>query len=87
MNKVRSDALPDAELDFEFRDEGCDFHPKCLECPLPKCRYDVQGGLRALTNIVRDKEIKELKMRGLSSLEIARRLGISRRTVFRSLVA
>ncbi len=23
-----------------YRDEGCEFAPKCLDCPFPSCRFD-----------------------------------------------
>ena len=26
----------------EFKDTGCSFYPRCLQCPLPQCRYDLE---------------------------------------------
>jgi hypothetical protein len=28
------------------RDEGCELHPACLTCPLPKCKHDMTPGER-----------------------------------------
>lgn len=80
---VRSDSLPEFKL---YIDDGCEVAPKCLECPLPKCRYDVQGGAKTMLNDVRDAEIARLRLdAGLSIDEIAQRFGVTRRTVYRVL--
>ena len=80
---ARSDALPEH---LEYRDRGCDLFPSCLRCPLPRCRYDEPGGVRAMLNRVRDREIRRLRRdHAMPVDEIARRFRISRRTVFRAL--
>ncbi len=72
----------------EYRDDGCDIFPSCLSCPLPRCRYDVPGGLRTLINRERDQQIRSLRDdAGLTVDEIAERFQLSRRTVFRALSA
>ncbi len=80
IRKLRIDALPE---NYSYRDDGCDIHPACLTCPLPQCRYDNPRGARGMFNEVRDVEIVRLRRKGLAINEIARRYGISRRTVFR----
>lgn len=80
--KVREDALPE---NLHYRDDGCDIHPRCLTCPLPRCRYEEPGGLRSLLNQDRDSRIRTLRRQGLSVEELARRFQVSRRTVFRVL--
>jgi len=81
--QVRSDALPEH---LDYRDDGCDLFPSCLSCPLPRCRYDVPGGVRALLNRERDHQIRILREdAGLSVDEIADRFQVSRRTIFRAL--
>lgn len=81
--QVRSDALPEH---LDYRDDGCDLFPSCLSCPLPRCRYDVPGGVRALLNRERDHQMRVLKEdTGLTVDEIAERFQVSRRTVFRAL--
>jgi hypothetical protein len=83
QRRVRQDALPEFT---RYRDEGCDLYASCLTCPLPRCRYDAPGGVRAIFNVWRDREILGLRRRqGLSVDMLARRYGVSRRTVFRIL--
>ncbi len=80
--RVRSDALPEHT---RYRDDGCDIHPHCLTCPLPRCRYDEPGGLRGLLNSYRDRQIVEMRLSGAPVEELAERFGVSRRTIFRIL--
>jgi hypothetical protein len=83
QRRVRQDALPEFT---RYHDEGCDLYASCLTCPLPRCRYDAPGGARAIFNLTRDREILGLRRRqGLSVDMLARRYGVSRRTVFRIL--
>lgn len=80
LPRVRSDRLAD---EVNFRDTGCDVAPACLRCPLARCRYDVPGGVRTFRIQQRTREVERLRADGLSVREIAERLGVSRRTVFR----
>ena len=80
--KVRADALPEYT---RYRDDGCDIHPQCLTCPLPRCRYEEPGGLRAILNAYRDQQIVQLRLKGMGVDDLAGRFGVSRRTVFRIL--
>lgn len=82
LRRVRSDALPEQ---VDYRDDGCDIHPHCLTCPLPRCRYDEPGGLRAMLNAYRDQQIVALRSDGAPVDQIAERYSLSRRTVFRIL--
>jgi hypothetical protein len=83
QSRVRQDALPEFT---HYRDEGCDLYPSCLTCPLPRCRYDKPGGARAIFNLRRDREIRHLRRRQKLPVDtLARRYGVSRRTVFRIL--
>ena len=84
LRRVRRDALPE---EIVYRDDGCDMHPRCLTCPLPRCRYDEPGGLRAMLNAYRDEQIAAQRREGAPVDEIAERYGLSRRTVFRILSA
>ena len=80
--RVRSDSLPEHT---RYRDDGCEVNPSCLTCPLPRCRYDEPGGLRALVNSYRDGKMLELRLEGVPVEDIAERFSVSRRTVFRIL--
>lgn len=82
LRRVRSDALPE---EIDYRDGGCDIHPRCLSCPLPRCRYDEPGGVRAMLNAYRDRQIVALRREGAPVDLIAERYSLSRRTVFRVL--
>lgn len=64
-----------------YEDTGCEFSPRCVECPLPACRYDMppkQAGMywRAL-------QLLPLMGQGRTMEELAADIGVSRRTVFR----
>ncbi len=82
LRRVRRDALPE---EIRYRDDGCDIHPQCLTCPLPRCRYDEPGGLRGMLNASRDQQIVALRGDGAPVDQIAERYRLSRRTVFRIL--
>ena len=79
---VRFDAYPEV---FRYEDHGCEVAPKCLECPLPVCRYTLKGGLRAVHNMVRDARIRERHAAHTTASAIAVEEGISLRTVYRVL--
>jgi transposase-like protein len=79
---ARRDALPE---NTQYADTGCDVHPSCLTCPLVRCRYDEPGGVRRVLSDGRDRSIVALQRTGVGVDEIARRYGVSRRTVFRAL--
>lgn len=40
QNKPKPQQHNDA---YNWRDRGCDYHPKCLECPEPKCIEELTG--------------------------------------------
>ncbi len=78
-----ADVLPEQ---FEYRDEGCEESPSCLQCPLPRCKHDDPGWLRRERLKERNREVlKALHQEGLSVHEVALRFRLSRRTIFRIL--
>ena len=80
---ARSDALPEY---VSYADTGCDLYPSCLSCPLPQCRYEVNGGATAMLRIGRDASILAAARRsGTTVDDLARTFGLSRRTSFRVL--
>ena len=73
-------------LEFLYQDNGCELAPKCLECPLPVCKYDgYRNAQKKLLREIRDRRIREMKLGGAAVAEIAESLGVSLRTVFRGL--
>jgi hypothetical protein len=78
-------ALPEeGPEEDEYRDQGCDLFPSCLNCPLRRCRYDEKGG-RTVTNEPRDEKLLRLKAEGKNVNQLAGLFGISKRTVHRIL--
>ncbi len=69
----------------QYRDEGCDLHPTCLNCPFPSCRYDDLRGNGSGPRAFRDAEVLRLRGQGLAIPAIARRFDVSTRTVHRIL--
>src|SRR4030065_736472 len=82
LRRVRRAALPE---ETQSRDDGCSIHSQSLPCPLPLCRYDEPGGVRAMLNSYRDRQILALRADGAAVEQIAERYSLSRRTVFRIL--
>jgi hypothetical protein len=76
----RHDSLPEFT---RYKDDGCEVSESCFDCPLPRCRYEEPGGLRAVLNETRDRQILLLRSKGLGVDDLAGRFGVSRRTVFR----
>lgn len=80
---ARSDALPEH---VAYRDNGCDLYASCLRCPLPQCRYEVNGGATTMLRLGRDESILAAAKRdGTTVDELAAMFGLSRRTIFRVL--
>jgi hypothetical protein len=85
LRKPRIDALPE---NTDYTDRGCDLYPSCLNCPLPRCRYEDPGGAAAMLRTGRDASILRLAEEGGVTVdELARMFGLSRRTIFRVLRA
>ncbi|HSP56633.1 MAG TPA: helix-turn-helix domain-containing protein [Dehalococcoidia bacterium] len=82
LRRRSRDPLPE---NTRYKDDGCSVSPSCFACPLPRCRYEEPGGLRAVLNQMRDSEILALKRAGVPVEDLALRFQVSRRTVFRVL--
>lgn len=67
---------------YEYQDEGCDLFPSCLNCPLPRCRYDEPGG-RQKGRGLRNLELIRLHTEGKGIKELSDRFGVSKRTIHR----
>jgi len=79
----RCDALPEYS---DYADTGCDLYTACLSCPLPRCRYDANGGASAILREGRDQVIQRAAAHhGVTVDDLARMFGLSRRTIFRVL--
>jgi len=80
--RVRSDALPEH---LAYRDAGCELAPRCLRCPLERCRYDEPGGARRMLQRSRDEALRQRREEGVAINALAAEFGVSRRSVFRML--
>lgn len=80
----RKDSLPEFT---RYRDTGCNWHPKCLECPFVRCKYeeDTAGDAKRMFNSSRDSEILTLHSQDVHVSELAHMFGLSRRSIFRIL--
>ncbi len=77
------DSLPEF---YPYRDDGCEVSPSCLNCPLPKCKYDDPGWYQRERRRQREQQVLQIMAReSLTVPEVARRFGVSQRTVFRIL--
>lgn len=64
-----------------YPDQGCEYAPRCVDCPLPACRYDLMpGSARMQGQMV---ALIRLLERGVSIADAATRLGISHRGAYR----
>lgn len=89
MRLPRTDAFPDG---LNWVDTGCEVSPRCLECPLPSCKYETPSSMRG--NEVKTRkaharfaQVREALDRGERAQEIAARMGISIRTIRRASAA
>ena len=77
------DLLPE---NTNYRDEGCELSPTCLDCPLPDCIYDSPHGKQLLLKHRRNGEIAAMYRRsGVTRKELARTFRLSVRSVQRIL--
>lgn len=61
--------------------DGCDAWDTCLECPLPRCKYDDPGEYRSLLRRERDRRIALHSHQGVGVIELTRMFGVSARTI------
>lgn len=68
-----------------YRDEGCDHAAACLECPFPRCLYDIPRGRQRWVARSRKGGMARLRREGWKIKEMAVLYGVSERTVQRTL--
>ncbi len=80
-------SMPDDASEFyHYEDTGCEASDSCLDCPLPRCRYDDPAWYQRNRRLARDFRIlRTMQQEALSIEETAVRFGITSRTVFRIL--
>lgn len=79
-------APEDASEFYHYVDTGCEASDSCLDCPLPKCRYDDPTWYQRNRRLARDfRIVRTMQQEALSIEDTAERFGITNRTVFRIL--
>ena len=77
------DATPEF---YHYEDTGCEASPSCLNCPLPRCKYDDLAWYQRNRRLAKDFQMMYIIERErLSVEEAAERFSITVRTVFRIL--
>jgi transposase-like protein len=76
------DGLPEH---MHFTDTGCEASGACLDCPLPRCKFDDPNWYQAYKRQGRDQLVLDAYHQGLSVFQVARQLNVSTRTVHRVL--
>lgn len=70
--------------EFNYPDLGCEFSPRCVDCPLERCRYDMSASMvKHMKVLQRWDEIESLVNQGISIPRVAIQVGISPRTIYR----
>lgn len=69
--------------DTTYKDTGCQLHPSCLDCPLPRCVEDEPRSKQRLRQGATAATVNKLLAEGYTQVHIARRLGVSPRTIRR----
>ena len=80
VSSACDDPLPEYA---QYRDEGCSLSDSCLNCPFPRCIYEVPGGMQRYEKDKQAREIVFQHGRGLTAKQIGRLLGESLRTIQR----
>ncbi len=75
----------DLPEETSYPDEGCEVFSSCLNCPLPRCVYEMTWGKQRWLKSQRNREMTRLFVGGEDVKEVARRFGVSERTVQRVL--
>jgi len=66
-----------------YVDDGCPMHPKCLECPLPCCIYELDVSDNALHGYYTKAKMFPLIQQTETAKELAEVSGMNIRTAFR----
>ena len=79
--------LDSSPEEVNWRDDGCELFPSCLNCPLPRCVEEEPRGKQRLGMSARARRMAELRRDGKSTREIAELFGLCSRTVQRALAS
>ena len=89
MTAVLTDRNESADTTPEFchyEDTGCEVSAACLECPLPRCKFDDPAWYQRNRRLARDFRVMyAIQQESLSIEEAAERFSVTVRTIFRTL--
>lgn len=71
-------------------DTGCRYSPKCVDCPLPECKYDVSAARRIYVHQSRLEAVEAVERQGVcygaeAVYLVASQRGETTRTIWRSM--
>ena len=84
--RTRPAAAPtDDPSEFDhYADNGCEASDTCLDCPLPRCKYDDPVWYRRNRRLARDFRIVQvMQQEALTIEQTAERFAVTPRTIFR----
>ncbi len=69
---------------YHYEDTGCEASDSCLDCPLPRCRYDDPEWYRRNRRLAKDfRIVRTMEQEGLTVEQTGERFSLTVRTVFR----
>lgn len=69
---------------YHYEDTGCEVSRSCLNCPLPRCKYDDPAWFQQHRRMARDLKVwNTMQREDLTVEETADRFSVTVRTVFR----
>ena len=79
-----SEPQEDASEFYHYADSGCEASDSCLDCPLPRCRYDDPLWYQRNRRLARDlRIIHTMQRESLTVKEAAARFSVTPRTLLR----
>ena len=79
--KPLADTVPEF---YHYEDTGCEVSSSCLNCPLPRCKYDDPIWYQRYRRLARDlKVLTTMRLEGLTVEGAAERFSVTVRTIFR----
>ena len=79
----RADRAFPADNGILFVDDGCEHSPRCLDCPLEVCKYDIPPSKSVRDVDVKRARTRELLESGLTVQLTATEVGFTERTVWK----
>ena len=81
LSRTLLDAVPEM---YHYEDTGCEVSLSCLNCPLPRCKYDDPVWFQRYRRMGRDLKVwRTIHSERLTAEEAAQRFSVTVRTVFR----